>query len=61
MPGQMYPQQQMYMVADGTAAAGPIGMGSQPELYSKMVGVRNNRDAGNRAGTDVSSADVRRC
>ena len=40
VPGQMYPQQQMYMVADGTAAAGPIGMGSQPELYSKMVSMQ---------------------
>ena len=40
VPGQMYPQQQMYMVADGTAAAGPIAMGSQPELYSKMVSMQ---------------------
>ena len=45
VPGQMYPQQQipqqqMYMVADGTASAGPIGMGSQPELYSKMLNIQ---------------------
>ena len=39
VPGQMYPQQ-MYVVADGTAAAGPIGVGSHPELYSKMMSVQ---------------------
>ena len=40
VPGQMYPQQPMYVVADGTAAAGPIGVSSHPELYSKMMSVQ---------------------
>ena len=48
VPGQIYPQQQMpqqqmYMVADGTAAAGPIGVNSHPELYSKMMNMQQQQ------------------
>ena len=43
VPGQMYPQQPMYVVADGTAAAGPIGVSSHPELYSKMMNMQQQQ------------------